>query len=74
MCKHATGRIFCPILIKFGTNVPFANISAKFKNGPNRSNQSALLGGSKPQKWRFPGEKVHLWSDFDETWDKWSFC
>ena len=53
MCKHSTDRIFCPILIKFGTNVPFANISAKFENRPNRSNQSALLGVQNPKNGGF---------------------
>ena len=60
VCVNSTGRIFCPISIKFSINVPFANILDKCENGPNRSNQSALLGGSKPQKWRFPGEKSAL--------------
>ena len=54
MCIHATGRIFCPISIKIGRNVPFVNILVKFVNQQNRSTLRALLGGTKNlKKWFF---------------------
>ena len=53
MCTQATGRIFNPILMKFGTHVYFINISAKFVNQQNRTTGSTLLGGENPSKSSF---------------------
>ena len=50
MCLRSVGRNFFPILMKFGTNVYFINISAKFVNQQNRMTGSTLLGGRNPQK------------------------
>ena len=50
MCRRSVGRNFTPIFMKFGTNVYFINISAKFVNQQNRMTGSTLLGGRNPQK------------------------
>ena len=41
----ATGRIFRPILMKFGLQTLRVNISAKFVNHNNWGTRSAFLGG-----------------------------
>ena len=57
MCRRSVGRNFIPIFMKFGTNVYFINILAKFVNQHNQTTGSTLIRGRNPQNSGFKSIK-----------------